>query len=66
MDDVHGGAKHRNGVQQSYIMCANTSPPINRLRPTEPSPTAGPRGGPRPYVSSEGHSIVDIRFCTSF
>lgn len=35
-----------------------------RMRPSEPSPTAGPRGGSRPYVSPEGHSIVDIRFCT--
>ncbi len=24
---------------------------------------AGPRGGDNPYVTPEGHNILDIRFC---
>lgn len=48
----------RHRVHSSDNACCD------RMRPSEPSPTAGPRGGSRPYVSPEGHSIVDIRFCT--
>lgn len=34
-----------------------------RRRTADTTPATSPKGDPNPYVSAEGHTIVDVRFC---
>lgn len=55
-----GAQEHRQQEQDPTFTCRALAHPPRR-RSTEEG--AGPRGGDSPYISPEGHALIDVRFC---